>query len=138
MSSQKRADRTQIRVPAKKKKSEIPAKYKASVVIIKGHAAGMEYPIEKAYTVIGRDKDGTDIPINDPLISRQHAAISYEQGAFVLKDLESTNGTIMNGSEITRTQLKHRDRFSLGDTTIQFILDETTAGRVYEIDDPDA
>lgn len=136
MAQQKREEHTQIRVTAKKAK-DIPARYRASIVIVRGHAEGMEYPLEKHYTVIGRDKDTADIPINDPLISRQHAAISYDDDAFVLKDLESTNGTLVKGSEIKQVRIRHRDKFTIGDTTIQFILDETTAGAVYEIDDPD-
>lgn len=136
MSQQKREEHTQIRVTAKKS-AGIPARYRASIVIVKGRAEGMEYPLEKPYTVIGRDKDSADIPINDPLVSRQHAAISYDKDAFVLKDLESTNGTIVNGSEIRQVGIRHRDKFTIGDTTLQFILDETTAGKVYEIDDPD-
>lgn len=136
MAQQNREENTQIRIPAKKAKG-IPARYRASVVIIKGRAEGMEYPLEKPYTVIGRNKDTADIPVSDPLVSRQHAAISYDNDAFILKDLESTNGTIVKGGEIKQVRLRHRDKFTVGDTTIQFILDETTAGKVYEIDDPD-
>lgn len=137
MAQQNREENTQIRVPSKKSKG-IPPRYRASLVIVKGRAEGMEYPLEKPYTVLGRDKDTADIPINDPLVSRQHAAVLYEDDAFILKDLESTNGTLVKGSEIRQMRIRHRDKFTIGDTTIQFILDETTGGAVYEIDDPDA
>lgn len=123
-------DKTQIR-----KKSEgvkkVPGKFQASVVIVKGHPAGMEYLISSESTVLGRDKSA-DIVLKDPQVSRRHAAIEYHDGAYLLRDLESTNGTRMNGSLIQESNLRHGDKFSVGDTTLQFVLEEAKP-RTYEI-----
>jgi pSer/pThr/pTyr-binding forkhead associated (FHA) protein len=126
-------DSTRVRAPKKSAAAKIPPRYSASLVILQGHAEGMEYPLTKTYTVLGRDKTA-DILLQDPLISRQHAAIVFEHGVFSLKDLESTNGTMCNGQPIQTVRLKNRDKFSLGDTEVQFIVEDTSAaGKVFEI-----
>lgn len=111
---------------------KIPERVQASVVVVKGHAAGMEYLLEKEHTVIGRDKTA-DIALKDPLVSRQHAAVMYREGNYFIKDLESTNGTLMNGARIQQANLLHGDTFRMGDTTLQFILQDTGTVRTYEI-----
>ncbi len=110
----------------------IPSRYQASVVIIKGHAEGMEYLIARTSAVIGRDSHA-DIRLKDPLVSREHAAILYRNGKFVLEDLGSTNGTVMNGASIKQVDLHHGDTFSLGNTVLQFVLEDTGKSSTYEI-----
>ncbi len=124
-------DSTRVRVPAQSAQ-KIPDRYRASIVILDGYAEGMEYPLTKAHTVIGRDKTA-DIPVKDALISRQHASISFDDGAFILKDMGSTNGTLHNGRLVEQARLQNRDRVQVGDTTIQFILEDSGAGKVFEI-----
>jgi pSer/pThr/pTyr-binding forkhead associated (FHA) protein len=124
-------DRTQIRTPTQAGR-KLPERFRASVAILQGYAEGMEYPIEKAYAVIGRDK-GAAVPIKDPLVSREHAVILYHDGAFLLKDLDSTNGTHMRGASIRQRKLRHGDKFRIGDTVLQFILEDSGRGRTYEI-----
>jgi pSer/pThr/pTyr-binding forkhead associated (FHA) protein len=120
-----------MRTPSKPAQ-RIPDKYSASIVIVEGHAEGMEYPLAKAYTVIGRDRTA-DIVLQDSLVSRQHAAILYEDDTFILKDLESTNGVVFKGKLVQQARLENRDKFHVGDTTIQFILDDHSGGKVFEI-----
>jgi pSer/pThr/pTyr-binding forkhead associated (FHA) protein len=128
---QAKSDRTQIRQPTPLIK-RIPVRYQASVVILKGYAEGMEYPIDKAYAVIGRGANA-QVRIRDPLASREHAVIVYHDSDFILKDLDSTNGTHMRGASIRQRKLRHGDKFRVGDTTLQFILQETGRNRTYEI-----
>src|SRR5512136_1195893 len=125
------SDRTQIRKPTQAKQ-KLPERFRASVAILEGYAEGMEYPIEKAYALIGRDKDAA-IPVKDPLVSREHAVILYHEGAFILKDLDSTNGTHMRGASIKQRKLRHGDKFRIGDTVLQFILQDSGKARTYEI-----
>ncbi len=132
MAESKRGDdRTEIRSSAPSAK-QIPVRYQASVVILKGYAEGMEYPIDKTHAVIGRDKD-VQVPLKDPLVSRQHAVIMFQDGNFTLKDLDSTNGTQMNGASIKQANLRHGDTFRVGDTLLQFILEDTGRNPTYEI-----
>ncbi len=124
-------DKTQIRQPTRTTKG-IPARYQASVVILEGYAEGMEYPIERTYAIIGRSKDAA-ITLRDPMASREHAVIVFHESAFILKDLDSTNGTHMRGVSIRQRKLRHGDKFRVGDTVMQFILQDTGRGRTYEI-----
>jgi pSer/pThr/pTyr-binding forkhead associated (FHA) protein len=101
-------------------------------VIVQGYAEGMEYPIERTYAVIGRSREAA-IPLKDPLASREHAVIVFHERAFLLKDLDSTNGTHMRGASIRQRKLRHGDKFRVGDTVLQFILQDTGKGRTYEI-----
>ncbi len=131
MAELKGDDSTRIRTSSPSEK-KIPARYQASVVIIKGYAEGLEYPIDKTRAVIGRDRD-TQIALKDPLVSRQHAAILFQDGRFLLKDLDSTNGTQINGASIKEADLRHGDTFRVGDTVLQFILEDTGRNPTYEI-----
>ena len=124
-------EKTRIQQPSRSSKG-IPARYQASVVILQGYAEGMEYPIERTYAVIGRNRDAA-IPVKDPLASREHAVIVFHESAFILKDLDSTNGTHMRGASIRQRKLRHGDKFRVGDTVLQFILQDSGRGRTYEI-----
>jgi len=124
-------DKTQIKKQSQPLK-KIPEKFQASVVIVKGYGEGMEFLITKEYTVLGRDTDA-DIVLKNAQVSRQHAAIKHCEGNYTLKDLESTNGTRMSGTLIKETTLRHGDLFIVGDTTLQFVLEDTGKSRTYEI-----
>lgn len=126
-------DSTKMLKPAAPGK-RTPSRYQASVVIVAGHAAGMEYLLEKEFTVLGREKNSA-IVLKDPDASRQHAAIICRDGAYSIKDLGSTNGTHMNNAVIQQAPLNHGDRFLIGSTTFQFILQDTGSGKVYEINE---
>jgi pSer/pThr/pTyr-binding forkhead associated (FHA) protein len=112
--------------------ARIPERYQASLVIIDGHATGMEYTIATAATVIGRDKEA-DIMLKDPLVSRRHAVIEYHDGNYVLKDLDSTNGIHMKGAVVKEASLCHSDTFRIGNTTLQFVLEDAPRSKTYEV-----
>jgi pSer/pThr/pTyr-binding forkhead associated (FHA) protein len=92
----------------------------------------MEYALTKTYTVIGRDK-AADVTPTDARISRRHAVIVYLDDSYILKDLDSTNGTIINGAFIKQANLRHGDKFRVGDTTFQFVVQENPRNTTYEI-----
>jgi FHA domain len=64
--------------------------------------------------LLGRDPD-CDIRFVDDSVSRRHARLVIRDGAWVIQDLGSTNGTIVNGSRVGRCQLQVGDRVQLGD-----------------------
>jgi CheY-like chemotaxis protein len=69
---------------------------------------------------IGRDKDNT-IVLPDHLVSRQHGVIQYSLGKFSLSDLNSSNGSFVNGERIAKsTVLANGDRLIMGSTEINF------------------
>ncbi|MBW3630330.1 MAG: FHA domain-containing protein [Gemmatimonadetes bacterium] len=61
-----------------------------------------------------------DLRLADTGISRAHAEIHLEGTAATLVDLQSTNGTTVNGQRVTRTALSDGDRISLGTTTLTY------------------
>ncbi|MDQ7030516.1 MAG: FHA domain-containing serine/threonine-protein kinase [Ardenticatenia bacterium] len=79
-------------------------------------------PIDKSSTTIGRDDSLVDLWINHPKISRRHCRLELRpDGAFVLIDLGSTNGTFVNGQRVTfqPAVLRHGDILSLGSITMR-------------------
>lgn len=112
---------------------DVPARYRASIVIRKGRKKGAEYSLAAGRTVLGRGS-GSDIILDDPAVSRMHAAIEFSGSVFVLKDLGSSNGTMMDGKSIKEADLAHGDTFQLGDTVVEFVLAEHSGGSVYVIE----
>jgi signal transduction histidine kinase len=69
--------------------------------------------------LIGRGSD--QVPLTDQTISRRHAELRREDGAWVLCDLNSANGTFVNGTRIRKpTRLKHGDQIKLGSTLLMY------------------
>jgi len=69
---------------------------------------------------IGRGLDNDIILENDPRISRHHARIEFKYGQFLLTDLNSANGTSLNGLPITQIVLTPGDKVSLGGLELIF------------------
>src|SRR5215471_9455956 len=68
---------------------------------------------------IGRMK-GNTIVIEDSSISLMHAKITRKDGNFYLKDLNSTNGTTVNGQPITEVRLEDKAKIQFADVPAQF------------------
>jgi pSer/pThr/pTyr-binding forkhead associated (FHA) protein len=56
--------------------------------------------------------------VDDPNVSRRHAAIYWAEGRVVVEDLGSTNGTMVNGYPVTNTVLRPNDVVAIGDCRI--------------------
>jgi hypothetical protein len=69
---------------------------------------------------VGRSQEN-DIVINDPNVSRRHARISRADNAFLVEDLGSTNGTLLDGAPIDREMIEGGDELTFGQTTARFI-----------------
>lgn len=101
-----------------------------ALVFLRGELLAVQIPLERAEVTLGRALDA-DIRINDSRASRLHARIITEPDAasgvvrYRLKDLNSTNGTILNGKAIDQAMLQDGDKFEIGDQLIRFeMLDE--------------
>jgi FHA domain-containing protein/Big-like domain-containing protein len=73
-------------------------------------------------TVIGRDSSNLAY-IDDRQVSRHHARISCVDGDFWIEDLNSLNGTRVNGAAVTKQKLADNDQINVGDTLITFALE---------------
>jgi len=94
----------------------------AKLVICNGGFDGMEYPIAAEETLIGRNPT-TDVTLLDENISREHALIVFdpEADSYTIEDLQSTNGTKVNGKGIRSHQLEPGDEIQVGHTRFQFV-----------------
>ncbi len=70
---------------------------------------------------IGRDP-GNLLAISDPSLSRHHCVLFLEDENFVVRDLDSRNGTLVNGIPVKQSRLEHGDQISLGDSIFVFLL----------------
>ena len=75
--------------------------------------SGITHDLVDEAITIGRGPDNT-IVVNDPSISTHHAQLLLEGDTYRLKDLESTNGTRVNGKPVTETVLRFDDRIRFG------------------------
>ena len=75
------------------------------------------YLVEKAQTFIGRDPAKCQIVLNDPEVSSQHAVIKKNNVELTIEDLGSSNGTILNGNRIKKSNLIAGDEFVIGGVT---------------------
>jgi pSer/pThr/pTyr-binding forkhead associated (FHA) protein len=78
-----------------------------------------KYPFEKDSCTIGRDQD-CDISIDNVAVSRKHASISLSDGEYVLEDLQSGNGTFVNGEKVVTHVLQTGDAFLIGKYSLLF------------------
>ncbi len=68
---------------------------------------------------IGRDPEN-DIVLSDRRVSRRHAEIKLRLGRYTLYDLQSTNGTLVNGRRVAEVVLSDGDRIAIGGTEMVF------------------
>ena len=81
--------------------------------------SGRAYPLEKDRVIIGRLGE-SDVVLSDPGASRRHAEVRRVDGEFVISDLGSTNGTMVNESKIGEHTLQEGDRITIGRTVLEF------------------
>lgn len=81
---------------------------------------GDKVPIAKDRFVIGRGKQSSDLMLKDPNVSRQHAMVEFQGGAYYMVDMGSTNGIEYNGARIARKQIAEGDVFRICDHDLRF------------------
>ncbi len=99
---------------------KMPASSKVSLAVIAGPEAGRMYEIGKPRVVIGRHD--ADINVDDPEISRSHAAIELTGDKAMLVDLGSTNGTFVGEEQIQECPIENQSEFSVGGSTLMLIV----------------
>lgn len=106
--------------PPTENKGENPAIY----VVRTAHAV----PLKHNTYIIGREED-CDIVLPSPLVSRHHAKITADDDGFVIEDLQSKAGTVINGKQITRKQLLFNgDEINIGGEDLVFYDNYSRSG----------
>ncbi len=79
-----------------------------------------EFELNQEETTIGRKEENT-IPIDNLAVSSRHARVLKIGKKIILEDLGSTNGTQINGKDVTKHILKHGDVITVGKHTLSFV-----------------
>lgn len=86
----------------------------AMLIVIAGPSKGSRFLVDVATTTIGR-ATSADISLDDITVSRSHAQVTrVESGDFEISDLQSLNGTYLNGTAITQSRLAVGDEIQIG------------------------
>jgi pSer/pThr/pTyr-binding forkhead associated (FHA) protein len=98
------------------------------LVICNGGFEGMEYELSSDQTLIGRNPT-TDVTLLDENISREHSVILFDEetGTYTIEDLQSSNGTKVNGKRIRSVTLADTDEIEIGNTRFRFLLKDSVS-----------
>ena len=90
-----------------------------SLFVISGRDQGAKFELEDGMMGLGRDSSNF-IQVHDTEVSRRHAEIRREGQFYTVIDLDSSNGTYVNGNRVERHTLASGDRLQVGSTLILF------------------
>ncbi|MCX6119057.1 MAG: HD domain-containing protein [Proteobacteria bacterium] len=97
----------------------------AVLVITRGVSAGRRVAISNWPATIGRD--GTNmLMLDDERVSRNHARIKKRDRLFVIEDLDSKNGTFLNGDRVVNAIIQSGDKLIVGDSEVVFLTPEAS------------
>jgi pSer/pThr/pTyr-binding forkhead associated (FHA) protein len=96
------------------------AKSKPTLIVLDGHDSGKRYSLDgKAQFKIGRSVT-SDLKLSDAKVSRDHCIVELVRDHHIIIDLESANGTVVNGDRVRKTVLKEGDFIRLGYTMLKY------------------
>ena len=96
-----------------------------SLVLTLNQSVLGEFSLDKERLLIGR-KPENDIQVDNLAVSGQHAAIITILNDSFLEDLDSTNGTFVNGKLVKKHALKHGDIITVGKHELKYVNDDAT------------
>jgi S-DNA-T family DNA segregation ATPase FtsK/SpoIIIE len=102
----------------------LPRGKRVSVAILDGGRKGEVIALPRPRIVIGRAGGGAqlDIALPDPQVSRVHALLECYGLRVVLRDLDSTNGTFVDGRRIIEANIDNQGEFRVGQTACLLII----------------
>ena len=109
----------------------------AALLVLQGEEIGRHFRLRRRAMTVGRSADA-DIRLHDERASRLHARLDYrgpgtsDDTTFFIEDLESTNGTFVNGAQMQRVRLQPGDKVRIGDTILKFVVLDHVEARFHE------
>jgi predicted Zn finger-like uncharacterized protein len=91
------------------------------LTIIAGPGVGTTHTLKKPRVVVGRD--GADVALPDPEISRHHCVVEVREDYVNLRDLDSTNGTFFEEERVRAAMLGQGAEFRIGETTLRLTFE---------------
>jgi transcriptional regulator with GAF, ATPase, and Fis domain len=98
---------------------------KPRLQVAAGPLAESIYFLTEAEIRIGRDPSNS-LAISDLSVSRHHCILTRDDDSYRLRDLESRNGTFVNGGAVSEKRLNHSDQISVGESVFVFLMKEDT------------
>ncbi len=105
----------------------LPSNKRYSLAVIMGANAGQIHTVSQPRIVLGRGAE-CDIQLHDSEVSRRHAMLEIHLDEAAVVDIGSTNGTYVDGVRIQRATIYSNQEFSLGTTTLMFIVTDVQEG----------
>ena len=94
------------------------------LLVIAGPAKDSTIPLPEGEATLGRDPTNA-VAMADASVSRKHCLLRWEEdGRFQIKDLDSRNGTLINGLAVKEHWLRHGDEIATGDSVFLFLLED--------------
>lgn len=97
------------------------------LVVIQGEEEGREIELTQGQVTMGRGADN-DLVFPDIACSRRHCLLEERGGDYVVTDLGSGNGTVVNGRRVQNSVLRDGDEIEIGSTILQFNLPSAAKG----------
>ncbi|HUE42229.1 MAG TPA: FHA domain-containing protein [Candidatus Sulfotelmatobacter sp.] len=101
--------------------AHLPQTKNVVLTIVSGPGAGAAHTLKKPRVVVGRD--GADIALEDPEISRHHCVVEVREDYVNLRDLDSTNGTFFEKERVRAAMLGQGAEFRIGETTLRLTFE---------------
>lgn len=98
---------------------------KAQLIRWKNDKIDLAFPLAEAGTLVGRDP-GCLVQMPESQVSKRHARLYLENGSWFVEDLESRNGTRVNGVRIRKTKIFDGDRLGFGSEEFTFTTQDIT------------
>ena len=89
------------------------------LIVTEADGKSRELALDKERVTIGRHADN-DIALNDKAVSGHHAVVITILSDSFLEDLDSTNGTLVNGKQVAKHPLSHGDTVSIGRNSLRY------------------
>ncbi len=105
-------------MPAASSSAESPRTF---VRVESGFYRGLEWPLDQASTVIGRGRTA-DLVLSEATISRAHAVFGFKGAQPFVQDLDSTNGTLLNGRREQQASLHDGDEVHMGRLVLRVVI----------------
>ena len=103
------------------------------LLVLSGPLKDSVIPLAEGEISIGRESSN-GIAVTDPSVSRKHCLIRVQEGDITVRDLDSRNGTVVNGLPVEEQQLHHGDQIAAGDSSFLFLVEDhdlpAASGRV--------
>lgn len=110
---------TKTQVLKNEEVADVVSLRKCQLIVVEGPDKKKKFMLSKPVTKIGK-RETNDFALLDKTVSRNHMEIEYTSDSFLLRDMESTNGTFLNGNKVKEAYLAPGDQIKIGNTVLEF------------------